>query len=890
MAAWIGFCIFPVFAILDFVAYPDLAWRFVGWRMLCAVVMVGVAGATQLQLGRLRLAPAYTAYLSVGLAIAGMVHSTGGPGSPYYVGLCLVALSTVLVMPWRTRHTVGACLLLYLAYAVPPLFIDTAAGIGLVATSHFFLLTSGLLAAIGTHLAYNNRRRQFDLTWALDRRSQELADANEQLRELDAAKARFFANASHELRTPLTLMLTPLESAIERPMPEDLRDELGMFQVAAQRLSTLIDDLLDIAEIDSGGRRLKKSPIRLDLLVQEVVMAARPFSHKHDISLELDCAPDLPAAMLDRSAIEQILYNLISNALKFTPRRGRVEVGVEEPTPGRLRMWVSDDGPGIPPERLATMFDRFGHKTETVHAKGSGLGLSLVKEHTEGHGGEVAVFSDGESGTRFEVWLPLGAPRLEMMAESGRVKGGGRSATSQRRALNFASVLAERSAPGERTFTTAPVRPADRGGPKVLVVDDDREMRVLISRCLAGTYQVIEAADGAEGLAAFEEFDPDVIVSDIGMPNVDGIEFCRRLRKLEGGERVPLIFLTARAGDDPRLDGLERGANDYLTKPFSKRELRARVRNFAKLRAAQRALADALESERQARADLVRSEKFAELGKMAVEVGHEINNPLNFVLNYAKRLKRDAEALLAGRPGRTGPAGPAAPGNPDHSDKLARFPDLLERVVDGGERIKNIVQALRSLSAKPDRSFRPMDVHQEIDAILRLFEADLPDGVIVDRQRDAGDLEPGRARLEVMAPQTSIGQVVTNLLSNAIKAVAPQASPGCPQVIAISADVDHAADTVVITLSDTGCGMDEETAARVYDAFFTTRTSGQGLGVGMALVRRIVTEEIGGSIDFDTAIGQGTEFRVTLPLAHPTARTAPTPPSPPSSFRDDIAA
>ncbi len=852
--------IFPAFALLDFLAYPEQAWRFLSWRLVCALVMVGVVGATRVRLGRFRLLPAYAAYLSVGLAIAAMVHSTGGAGSPYYVGLCLVTLSTVLVMPWHTRHTVGACLLLYLSYAVPPVFLDGSVALGLVATSHFFLLTSGLLAAIGTHLAYNNRRRQFDLTWALDKRSQELAHANEQLRELDAAKARFFANASHELRTPLTLMLTPLESALEAPMSQEVRDDLGMFEVAAKRLSALIDDLLDIAEIDSGGRKLRKTPIRLDLLAQEVVMAARPFAHKHAITLDLDCAPDLPAAMLDRSATEQILYNLVSNALKFTPRRGCVEVGVKERRHGELVMWVSDDGPGIPPERLATMFDRFGYKTETVHAKGSGLGLSLVKEHAERHGGSVAVFSDGMSGTRFEVTLPLGAPRREMLAESGRESSRGRSQTSQRRALNFANVLAERSTPGERTFTTAPVRPADKGGPKVLVVDDDREMRKLIARCLAGPYQIIEAADGEEGLTAFTELDPDVVVSDIGMPNVDGIEFCRRLRKLPGGDRVPLIFLTARAGEDPRMDGLERGANDYLTKPFSRRELRARVCNFARLRGVERALAAALDSEREARDELVRAERFADLGKMAVEVGHEINNPLNFVLNYAKRLKRDSDKMLSGPASETPPP-----------DALVRFPDLLERVVDGGERIKRIVQALRSLSAKPDRNIRSVSADKEVDSIVRLFEGDLPEGVVLD-WAPTPDLE-----VPVMAPQTGIGQVVTNLLSNAIKACTPDASADSPQVVTLRTSLSEDGDAVVISVADAGCGMDEDTAARIYDAFFTTRTSGEGLGVGMALVRRIVTDEIGGSIDFETAVGQGTEFRVRLPLAQPATQRSPAP-------------
>jgi signal transduction histidine kinase len=849
VAAWIGLTIFPSFALLDWAVYPEHAAKFLTWRLACALVMLLVAGATRLRLGAFRLVPAYSAYLTIGMAIAAMVHETGGAGSPYYVGLCLVALSTVLVMPWRTRHTVGACATLYLAYVSPSVLLGSTASMGQVVTSHFFLLASGLIAAIGTHLAYRNRRRQFDLTWALDKRSGELAHANEQLRELDTAKARFFANVSHELRTPLTLMLTPLETAMERPMAPELRDELGMFQTAASRLATLIDGLLDIAEIDSGGRKLRKSPLRLDLLAREVVMAARPFAKKHRITLELGCAADLPAAMLDRSAIEQVLYNLVSNALKFTPRGGTVEVGVREGTAGDLLLCVTDDGPGIPAERLAALFERFGHKTETAHATGSGLGLSLVKEHAHAHGGSVQVFSEVGAGTRFEVRLPLGAPRAEMLAEGGIAPLSDRSNTSQRRALNFSNALAERSVPGERTFTSAPVRQACKGDPRVLVIDDDREMRILVARCLADSYQVIEASDGAEGLAAVEEFDPDVIVSDIGMPHVDGIEFCRRLRKLPGGDRIPLIFLTARAGSDPRLEGLEQGANDYLTKPFSKRELRARVKNFAALRKAERSLAKALDAERETRADLVKSEKFAELGRMAIEVGHEINNPLNFVINDAKRLKRDAEGMLAQPPGDALPK------------SLVRFPDLLARVVDGGERIKRIVQGLRSLSAKPDRNIRAVDVDKEVHSILRLFEGDLPAGVRIEHNA----LPKGETAL-VIAPQTGVGQVLTNLLSNAIKAVTPSASEEAPTVIWVRTALADDGRSVVIAVEDEGCGMDEETAARVFDPFFTTRQSGEGLGVGMALVKRIVHDEIGGAVSFETEPDRGTAFRVTLPL------------------------
>ena len=850
----LGITLVPAFAGLDHLVHPGEAGTFLEWRLGCAGVLALVAFATYLpEARRFPAAWGYVAYLAVALAITAMTYRLGGPDSPYYAGLCLVLLTMVLVMPWRTRHTAAVSGVIYLAFLLPGVFDQVQRPLAAQINNQFFLLATVLIACCGTLLSYRARRRRFDLSWRLAARSQELSAANEQLRELDATKARFFANVSHELRTPLTLMLAPLEAALEQPLPDHLRRELETLQVNARRLALLIDDLLDVARRDAGRDLLRAVPVRLDLLAEGVVAAARPYAQRCGIALTLSAPSGLPPVLCDRGRVEQALFNLVSNALKFTPSDGRVEVTVAEDGPDRLALSVADDGPGIPMERMATLFERFAYSVDSRHSRGSGLGLALVKEQVEAHGGTVELDSSPDRGTTFVVRLPLGAPREELLAAS-RAEVGADEDAAARRAAAFAAVLAGRTHTAGTLPVPAPeVEPGDR--PLVLVVDDDRELRDLIRSVLEGEHRVVEAVDGVQGLEAFVRHRPDLVLSDIEMPGMDGIQLCRRLRALPGGEHVPFLFVTARAGHDPRLHGLETGANDYLTKPFSRRELQARVRNFLLLRhyeqeleARNADLQEALRREQEAREQAVRAEKLAALGRMTVEVGHEVNNAVNPLLNFARRLLRDSRGALDAWP-EAAPEGPADPAGVRRA--LARFPDALARVVYGGERIATIVQGLRQLTGATGPGLARLDVDAEVDAALRLASAGVPAGVRILRRGGGAGV--------VLSPSTGLGQVVANLVSNSLKAVGDEGT--------VEVETGTCDGQAVLTVRDDGCGMEPDVLSRVYDPFFTTRLGGEGMGVGMALVHRIVTQDAGGRIDCRSAPGQGTTWRVLLPLA-----------------------
>ena len=858
VACALGIVLVPAFGLLDFLVYPTDALTFLPWRFACAVALACVASTTYTRVGRaLAHLPFYCAYLLVAATITAITYRVGGAESPYYAGLNLVILTMTLLVPWRVQHSIIASGLVYLLYLVPGIAGGEISNPARFLNNNFFLLTTMVIACTGTFAAYRVRRRKFDLSWALAERSRELSDANAQLREVDAMKARFFANASHELRTPLTLMLGPLEAVLEQPLSTAAREELRILHANARRLGALIDELLEVARLDSGRARFRPAPLRLDVLVKEVVTSARPFANRHRIALTHSLEEGTLPAMLDRPMMEQILFNLVSNALKFTPEGGHVRATVRRHGDEHLELAVSDDGAGIPYEQQADLFSRFGTSTASRHAKGSGLGLALVKEHTEMHGGTVSVESAPGEGTTFLIRLPLGAA-ASALEEVPPTSSEARDPEFQtRRALDFDTALIsrseERSAPAP---APAPKHVAPEGGdddrPFVLVVDDDAELRGLVRGILEGDCRVIEAGDGVEALERFEEAEPALIISDMSMPRMDGLELCRAVRRLPKGESVPFLLLTAHKEDDLRQGSLELGANDYLTKPFSRRELRARVRNFLKLRRIQleladqnRALAESLEREQEARERAVQAEKFAALGRMATEIGHEINNPVNFLLNFARPLQRQAETAAKRHP------------------ELERFPGALARVVDGGERIAAIAKGLRELASAPERGREELDLDAEVDAILALASESVPEGVRIAR-------EGGGAGL-IQAPHSGPGQVLTNLLSNAMKAVA--AVPGGGTVrVGTAEDGDH----VLLTVRDDGCGMDEEVRSRIFDPFFTTREGGEGMGIGLALVHRIITEDMGGTVECSSTPGEGTQFRIRLPrqVAAPAVRSA----------------
>lgn len=422
-------------------------------------------------------------------------------------------------------------------------------------------------------------------TAALRDRERELADRNAQLQLMDRAKTRFFANVSHELRTPLTLTIGPLEDLRARAGGDPQVERwLDIALRNARRLLRLVNQILDVAKLEAGALRLVPRPLDLALFTRGVGSAFTAVAERKGLRLMVE-APDTLVGAFDADAVEKVLTNLLSNAIKFTPDGGVVHVALSSDR-GAARLVVRDSGPGIPPDQLRHVFERFYQVDEsTTRAQpGTGIGLSLVKELVELHGGTVAVES-GSAGATFTVWI------RPTVAEGNGMPAGGVAAGDLVGASSISmAVTAEHADDAVRTPD-----PDARGEdvPTLLVVDDSADLRSYIRDHFAPRFRVLEAADGADGIALARRHLPDVVLSDVMMPRADGHELVRTLRASAETDFLAIILLTAQAGDGQRLDGLEHGADEYLVKPFEMRELDVRVRNLI---AARRRLRDRFSS------------------------------------------------------------------------------------------------------------------------------------------------------------------------------------------------------------------------------------------------------------------------------------------------------
>jgi PAS domain S-box-containing protein len=411
----------------------------------------------------------------------------------------------------------------------------------------------------------------------------------EALAELDRAKTDFFSNVSHEFRTPLTLLLGPLEDALalSAELPAPVRDSLAVAQRSSRRLLRLVNTLLDFSRIEAGRAQASYQPIDLAALTADLASNFRSACEKAGLALRVDCPPLPEPVYVDRDMWEKVVLNLLSNAFKFT-WEGGIDVSLRAEG-RRAVLRVRDSGVGIPEAELPRVFERF-HRVEGAHGRtyeGTGIGLALVQELVRLHGGEVAVESR-PGDTAFTVSLPLGSAHLSrerIGAAPGRIA----TATSAApyveealRSLDGASWAAD----------AAPEAAAELGvsaaSGRILLVDDNADMRDYVQRLLGAHFDVETAPDGERALDLARRAPPDLVLADVMMPRLDGFGLLRSLREDPATRDVPVILLSARAGEEARVEGLAAGADDYLVKPFGARELLARVAARLELAAVRR--------------------------------------------------------------------------------------------------------------------------------------------------------------------------------------------------------------------------------------------------------------------------------------------------------------
>jgi signal transduction histidine kinase/ligand-binding sensor domain-containing protein/DNA-binding response OmpR family regulator len=396
------------------------------------------------------------------------------------------------------------------------------------------------------------------------------------LHEVDEMKSRFFANISHEFRTPLTLILGPVKELIKTEKETKKKEELKIVRRNADRLCGLVNQLLDLSKLEAGKMTLKTCEEDIVPFLKGLVRSFASLAERKKITLKINSEQDEIFAYIDVDIVEKIVINILSNAFKFTEEGKRIEVNIRI-REGNAEIVISDGGIGIPKERLDNIFDRF-YQVDGSHTReneGTGIGLALTKELVELHKGEIEVKSEEGKGTTFTIKLPLGKKHLKSEEIYDEKKEDEKIITP------VSEFIPEREEPEEKIdiklFT-------EKEKPLLLIVEDNTDVRNYIKGYLDKEYRILEAKDGKEGLGKSFEHIPDLIISDVIMPKMDGFELCNLLKTDERTSHIPLILLTAKASGQDKIEGLETGADDYISKPFDAKELLVRVRNLIEQR------------------------------------------------------------------------------------------------------------------------------------------------------------------------------------------------------------------------------------------------------------------------------------------------------------------
>jgi len=395
----------------------------------------------------------------------------------------------------------------------------------------------------------------------------------QRMKDLDNVKTRFFANISHEFRTPLSLIAGPLNQA-KKLSSNKLNEEILLSNKAYEvikrnttRLQMLVDQLLDLSKIESGNVHLNLKKNGLIQFIRSIVFSFESMAERQNISLNTHFPEEINNAYFDKDKLEKIINNLLSNAFKFTPSGGAVSVNVAN-NGNTFALEVSDTGKGIEQEEIDRIFDRF-YRVEGTEAKGSGIGLALTKELIDLHNGRISVHSEKGRGTVFKVRLPY---TLQTLPDSVLVS----SNTNQR------EISIEKVKEYEKVLTPSNTTKTEHIDdlPVVLLVEDNADLRDFIKEILEDKYKVILASNGLQGERMAFEHIPDIVISDVMMPKKDGYELCNTLKINIKTSHIPIIMLTAKAGQSNKIAGLTQGADAYLTKPFDADELLLRIKNL----------------------------------------------------------------------------------------------------------------------------------------------------------------------------------------------------------------------------------------------------------------------------------------------------------------------
>ena len=646
----------------------------------------------------------------------------------------------------------------------------------------------------------------------------ELQGLLERIRELDDIKTQFIANVSHELRTPLALILGPAQRLVDDQGAITLADRRESAHVIARNARMLlkhVNDLLDLSKLEAGKLKIELQDIDVSALVRLVASHFAVLAADRQVDYVVD-TDDACITAVDPDKLQRVVMNVLANAFKFVPDGGRVRCRVTKGADG-FTVAIDDSGPGVKPEMRQAIFERFRQAEGGATRKrgGTGLGLAIAKEFVEMHKGSIAVLDSTLGGARFEISVPL----LRVDARDAAARGDERGV--DRAALDG---LLEELRPSLPAAPVTPTRPAAASA-RVLVVEDNADMNRFIVQCLSRYYEVASASDGRQGLEEALRFRPDLIVSDIMMPNMSGDEMIAELRTLPELSETPILLLSAKADDELKVKLLDDGAQDFIVKPFAEKDLLVRVRNLIE---AHQALAQVDGLRRAAESANRAKDEFLAM------LGHELRNPLSPIVTALQLMK------LQG---------------PEESERaravIERQVTHLTRLVDDLLDVSRIARGKVELKA---------DLIEISEVVAKAIEMASP---LLEQRNHTLAVQVPRRGLLVDADITRLSQVISNLLTNAAKY-----TPAGGHITVRGEAVDH---EVTLRVRDTGIGITPEVLPHIFDLFVQERQAIDraqgGLGIGLTIVRNLV-ERHGGTVQATSdGAGRGSEFTIRLPRA-----------------------
>ncbi len=704
------------------------------------------------------------------------------------------------------------------------------------------LVAGQIAAAIANAQAYEEERKRA-----------------EALAELDRAKTTFFSNVSHEFRTPLTLMLGPLEELLARPETGDYSDDLKLVGVAYRnglRLLKLVNSLLDFARIEAGRVQASYQPTDLAAFTADLASSFRSATDKAGLRLIVRCPPLPQPVYVDRDMWEKVVLNLISNAFKFT-LEGEIEVDLEPGGNGATaKLTVRDTGTGIPLEEMPRLFERF-HRVEGARGRtqeGTGIGLALVQELVKLHGGSIFVESEPGQGSIFTVHIPLGTahlPQDRIDTPSAAASTATRAEAYVDEALGWlpldgpAMAIAKQPERSSESFarwleTTGKfdgsAKQQTRG--RVLLADDNADMRNYVARLLSPHFDVEAVSDGQQALERALNHPPDLVLSDVMMPGLDGFSLLKALRTEPATGTLPVILLSARAGEESRVEGIEAGADDYLVKPFTARELLARVTTHLAMSRLRR---QAAERERELRQEAEAARERAtsamdalrqansDLEQFAFSASHDLQEPLRMVATFSQLLQMKYSGKL------------------DHEADT-----IIGHCVEGatrmGRMIRDLLEYTRAASIS-DAVTGKASLETALDEAMENLQASIEESNAVVTHDPLPSLPVEPVHLQ---------QIFQNLLSNAIKYRGAH-----PPRIHIGAV--RRSGVWEFSVRDNGIGIEPRYKDQVFGLFKRLHSGSQysGTGLGLAICKKLV-ERYHGRIWVESRRGEGSTFFFTL--------------------------